>query len=256
MFDDLWSNFATDERRLANQETYHDAFRNIQRSYLRAGQPAEALVQAERARSRALELLLVKQRVHAAEASNSTGRAMASPMLNIDALCGFALRQRTALVVYSQLGVNFVAAWVLSSMGSLSTYKPIQLPQEDKEDALTELVELTRRSLGAQARHAGPCLSPLPTTASEGSLPPSTVDETRLKRLLVFSSDSAAATQPIDARFSQSLRRCHQLLIEPLTAALAGEPRLLILPDRELYALPWAALVDDDGRANVVVLAG
>jgi CHAT domain-containing protein len=30
--------------------------------------------------------------------------------------------------------------------------------------------------------------------------------------------------------------------------ALVNEPHLVILPDRELYALPWAALLDKDGK--------
>ena len=43
------------------------------------------------------------------------------------------------------------------------------------------------------------------------------------------------------------LHRCHELLIDPLGAALTNEPRLVIVPDSDLYALPFAALRDTNG---------
>ena len=43
------------------------------------------------------------------------------------------------------------------------------------------------------------------------------------------------------------LRDAHALLIAPLAEALAGEEHLLIVPDRDLYALPFAALRDAEG---------
>ena len=41
------------------------------------------------------------------------------------------------------------------------------------------------------------------------------------------------------------LSRCHELLIKPL-GLVDGEP-LLIIPDRDLYALPFAAMLDSEG---------
>ena len=40
----------------------------------------------------------------------------------------------------------------------------------------------------------------------------------------------------------------HQLLIEPLADALALEASVVIVPDRDLYALPFAALLDASGK--------
>ena len=45
---------------------------------------------------------------------------------------------------------------------------------------------------------------------------------------------------------TELLRRCHELLITPL-GLVDGEP-LLLVPDRDLYALPFAALLDADGK--------
>ena len=44
------------------------------------------------------------------------------------------------------------------------------------------------------------------------------------------------------------LRQCHQLLIEPLAPVLESEARLIILPDHDLYSLPFCALLDDGGK--------
>jgi CHAT domain-containing protein len=53
-----------------------------------------------------------------------------------------------------------------------------------------------------------------------------------------------AAANGLDAL----LRRCHALLVAPLAKALEGEKHLLVVPDRDLYALPFAALRDAEGR--------
>ena len=44
------------------------------------------------------------------------------------------------------------------------------------------------------------------------------------------------------------LRQCHKLLIEPIAHVLETETRLLILPDDDLYALPFRALLDVAGK--------
>ena len=43
------------------------------------------------------------------------------------------------------------------------------------------------------------------------------------------------------------LRRCHELLIAPVATHL--EERLIVVPDQQLFALPFAALCDADGRS-------
>ena len=44
------------------------------------------------------------------------------------------------------------------------------------------------------------------------------------------------------------LRTCHKLLLEPFVAELADESRILFIPARDLFALPFAALLDANGR--------
>lgn len=44
----------------------------------------------------------------------------------------------------------------------------------------------------------------------------------------------------------------HHLLIAPVSAQLAGTDRLIIVPDRELHTIPWAALYDRSRRRYLV----
>ena len=72
--------------------------------------------------------------------------------------------------------------------------------------------------------------------AALGSLPEPAVNEVRLEQSL----------KTTDLR--TNLRRCHELFIEPLAEALASESQLLIVPDRDLFALPFAALIDSNDK--------
>ena len=48
-----------------------------------------------------------------------------------------------------------------------------------------------------------------------------------------------------DDTLESLLRRCHELLIAPVATHL--EERLIVVPDQQLFALPFAALCDADG---------
>ena len=50
-----------------------------------------------------------------------------------------------------------------------------------------------------------------------------------------------------DDTLESLLRRCHELLIAPVATHL--EERLIVVPDQQLFALPFAALCDADGRS-------
>ncbi len=61
----------------------------------------------------------------------------------------------------------------------------------------------------------------------------------------------AAASQPnrrLRGRLSQASQRLHELLIAPAAASLSNVETLLIAPDRELYHLPFEALVTAGGE--------
>jgi len=106
---------------------------------------------------------------------------------------------------------------------------------------MTQLVELTRRHIGARARcnsrDAGKSKATC-ASASDALFHPK-IDEDLLARSLSGRDRD---------ELNRLLRRCHEMLIEPFEQVLAGEPRLLIVPDGDLYALPFAALRGKDEK--------
>ena len=62
-YDALWDALTTDERRVSFGDTFTTTGRLLQRAHARLEQPAAALEEAERARSRSFELLLAQQRL-------------------------------------------------------------------------------------------------------------------------------------------------------------------------------------------------
>ena len=51
-----------------------------------------------------------------------------------------------------------------------------------------------------------------------------------------------------EARERALLRELHAALLAPVEAALDGAEEVLIVPHKELFEVPWAALIDAQGR--------
>ena len=241
-YDAIWDDLGTDEQRIAYGDTQGPTIfaRALQRAHARLSQPAHALLAAERARSRAFELLLAQQRVQF-----GTGQAAARKptALDLASLQSLAVRQRAALVVFSHIDATTLFAWVVSSSGGASepAFHEISIPQHDK--SIGQLVELMRRTLNVRARHAATTSAgPRRSFAARdlAALP----DEEDIDEVAL-----STAISTTDA--SSLLRRCYELLIAPFADAIAAEPSLIIVPDRDLFALPFAALLDGDGKHMV-----
>lgn len=243
----LWSGVTTDEHRLEYVTKFSAPSRMLVGALSREGNVKQALEEAERGRSRALDVLLLRQR----QDPVGPGSAWARRLLargergtlstagfpaghGFDAMREIAIIGRAAIVMFTcadtSSGCQEILAWVVGSTGDL-TFKRLHLLPEI--GSLTQLVELTRRACNIPPRRSSP---------SSGLY----VDESKLTRDMAALTAEDEPNKPEVA--STLLRQCHQLLIEPLEAALAREDRLLILPDLQLYALPFAALQDSRGR--------
>ena len=297
-FDKLWSALATDDRRVSYGETFANTGRALQLTHAALGQPEAALEAAERARSRAFEVLLAQQRlVRGAAAAGPTAkrRRVVAESLDCDALTAVAGRLGLTVVVFSQVLPRHLLAWVVRGGGKGVTMTQIEIPEDDK--SLTWIVELTLCSIGARSRHGEAKVRSIPEPADKSTLPQPTVDKAALTDalshrrrggscparrrtrgpgdrgdfemldgdegdaewaemeeemeglLLDVATGGAAEEQPAaeDAYDpTTNLRHYHDLLIAPLGLA-DGEP-LLLVPDRDLYTLPFAALLDADGK--------
>ena len=266
-FDALWDEITEDERRVSFGDIFSGVGRALQLAHAQLGQHMAALEEAERARSRAFELLLSQQRLAAkvgiakADAGSTeidaSSQAGAQP-LRLDELLAVAEKQHVTIIVFSQITSSQLLAWVLRGGDTPLTMEHIYILPEDK--SLAQLIELTRRTIGARARQGEasvPSSGPELLVDPPSALAPPTVDEVALEEAmsrtsLVAEGNEGGASQtdtkdpPAANDLAALLSRCHELLIKPL-GLVDGEP-LLIIPDRDLYALPFAAMVDSEGK--------
>jgi CHAT domain-containing protein len=68
-------------------------------------------------------------------------------------------------------------------------------------------------------------------------------DETDATRIATKKQDQAKS-------FTQTSRKLHQLLVEPISSLLPKDPDavVVVMPQAELFAIPFAALIDDQGN--------
>ena len=191
----------------------------------------------------------------AAPATPATGAAAAPH--GSDALLEVAARQGVTIVVFSQVLPSELLAWVVRG-GTPLAMKQIDIPKSEK--SVTQLTELTRRTIGARARQGEATARSAAEQASPSALAPPTVDEAALEEALAArggiktldddDDHDATAVAPTPATptdpTTELLRRCHELLIAPL--GLVDGERLLLVPGRDLFALPFSALLDADSR--------
>ena len=224
LFDRIWQGLTTDFDRIRYGDSLAPtASQKLQWVHFEAGRAEEALVWAERSRARSLEVLLARQR----DSKDATPPSMlpSSPPMPAGDFQSLARRQQVAILVYSLLDRCGFAdgprllIWAITA-GSLVcrvATKDVRVP---------ELVEEARIASGVTAR--------------------------QLDRDIVFSDDSTPETGQTlatreNAPLANALRRCYQLLIEPVESELSSASCVLIIPDAELYHLPFAALTSSNG---------
>ena len=267
----LWNELQTDDRRLTFGDVFVSASRMFVNSLAHAQGAEKALEAAERGRSRSLEMLLVEQRLKASIGLPSGTVPRPMGVLSVDTIRAFAARQRVAIVMFTRTTGTpcpELLVWVVGSKGGGVTCQRITIPMEAV--SLSQLVELARRRQGAAPRRGtadsqegnedsddNAAVLGLRNLLCDAMVPPE-VDEDKLVRSLAALDDSddeedgkeerKPAARTSATLSNEPLRRCHQLFIEPIAAAIADEPHLLLLPDYELYALPFAALQDANGK--------
>jgi tetratricopeptide (TPR) repeat protein len=246
LFDNIWSEISSDGDRVTfgDTESPTTANKELQRALIATGRHDNALEQAERAHARSLEVVLAELRITARQSTALFGQGQAAAMtpadLDLASLQSLAARQRAALVVFSHINATTLFAWVVGSGGGASkpAFREISIAKHDK--SLGQLVELMRRKLNVGARHAATWSAGPRRSCAARDLGLLTDDE---------DIDEAALTTAISSTDASSLlRRCYELLIAPFADVIVAESSLIIVPDRDLFALPFAALLDGDGK--------
>lgn len=210
-------------------DRFSDAYGASVQLLMRRGRPAEALTAAERVRSRAFADLLATRRAREIEAAETAsgawslgGQTAHTPMagagpdsarmlpaLDSAALAALAGRLSTALVVY-WINDRGSYAWVVLPDGAINAVALAATP-------------------GALARAVRQAADAVPEAA-------------------ITRASASRATAVVGNR--AAYRTLHRLVWAPITRWLpdAADTRITIIPHGPLFALPFGALLDAQGR--------
>ena len=201
-FDAIWEGLTTDLDRIRHGDSIApQVAQKLQWVHFCAGRHENALLWAERARARSLELLLARQR------QSSDGQpVMQTPTASSNApdFRAVACRQEVAIILYSVLDRcgfadgPIILIFVVDQSGGLHCQA---VTDETDQSAISQLVALV----------------------SAGN-----------KR-------DPASAPPL-------LRCCYDLLLSPISHIVDTQSKLLIIPDGQLFFLPFAALTDAGGQ--------
>ena len=230
-----------DEQRVSFFEQHQTTYQLMQGLLLgHLGQPGWALAVAEQAKARSLAHRLgVRDRSQGA--SDFEYEDMCKMWWSEVQQQARAEGGETRTLEFSFLIDGTLAIWVLSGKGELlcSVTTPSPDPQ-GKGMAIQQLLAEVRKSLNVQGRNA------MVSRPEEGEEEVRSLQRGIKCKVCQLKFNQCTCARP-NVRES-SLRELYQVLIAPVEAHLKGSPELLIVPHRELFEVPWAALMSANGN--------
>jgi CHAT domain-containing protein/Tfp pilus assembly protein PilF len=215
----------SDANKVSIFETQTATYQLLQKALIAQNKPDAALEVAERGRARAFVELL------ASRLSNSNNEAKPPQSPTIFEIKQIAKTQNSTLVQYSIISEEFKVAgkpqtkesefyiWVIKPTGEVTFRKADLKPLWQKEKTtLDNLVITSRDSIGAIS------------TAFRGGID--------------------VVGKPNAPKAKNNLKRLHELLINPIADLLPknSNDRVIFIPQRSLFLVPFAALQDADGK--------
>jgi tetratricopeptide (TPR) repeat protein len=197
-------------------ETQLTSYRLLRDVLTHSDNAGAALEMAERGRGQALRVQLAKR------GDAATEQALRGPApLSLSAIRRLAVEGKQTLIEYSiDHRRRELLIWVVQPDGVVS------LRRSSLRESLPKIVLLARSALGADG-----------------------LDRSARARGLVVVADTAPGVDELTSR----LRELHRLLIEPVVDLLPRDPDqpVTLVPDAELYLVPFPALPDTAGRALI-----
>jgi tetratricopeptide (TPR) repeat protein len=275
---------AHDDRRVSLFDTQQNIYLSLQKVLLGQGQPGWALGVAEQAKARALSHRLGAHNrsldssdIHVNDSLQNTADSLYGTVCGTwwAEVQGLALAEGSAayIVEFSCTSSDQLAMWLLSGLGELifSTTVPLSRLGGTKGRTIKQLLAETSTSMKVRGRDATVNIDPEEVdtfhsnskhdaASSERAKARCTVCDNILRQcvctkksetcevcMLVLSKCECSKKEEL-ARESGLLRELYQVLMEPMAKHLVGVQELLIVPHQELFEVPWAALIDADGR--------
>ncbi|GAB4437094.1 MAG: CHAT domain-containing protein [Cyanobacteria bacterium J069] len=229
---DIWESLRpglSDADQVSLFETQASTYRLLQQVLIDLGKTQEALLIAERGRSRAF-LELVAQRLSVQAATR-----LQTPPPSLSEIRQIARHQDATLVQYTLLGENRLGIWVIRPDGKID-FRQTTLPETAL--SIEDTAEQTRvaAALGRGATS---------TEVQVASLVSQTRSDLLDSRAIADAPPSATPMR----RISRKLQALHQLLIEPIADLLPRDPeaQVVFIPQGQLYLVPFATLQAADG---------
>ncbi len=221
-----------DQFKISFSDVYDSPYQDLSAFFCFSGNPNNALYVVELTRGRALADLMVIQYSVKSEMS-------ASPQSWIG-IENIMKKESNCVCLYISYYNQEVFLWILKTSGVIR-FRRITINENfvgaEKVGRLTDFFDKNFRSLGI-----------LPEESCEDR----SLNDTEVK-LKPFQEESLAALRLVEdddeeiqnSESSESL--CHRMLIAPV-ADLLDEPEIIIVPDRSLNQVPFAALRDEGGK--------
>jgi len=211
-FESIRAGLYNDTYKVSIFETQANTYSRLQEVLIAQNKTNQALEIAERGRARALVELLTSRL-----SQNNTNLSLTNPP-SLQKIKQIAKEQKATVVEYSVIQGTIDAKlfiWVIHPTGEVE-FRQVKF-QGGQSSSLEELVAETLEFMGVRIRGNQP--------DSVETISPSVEPNYRLQKL-------------------------HQLLIEPIADLLPTHPndRVIFIPHRELFAVPFPALQDSNGK--------
>ena len=211
-------------------ETQAVSYRTLQRVLIAQEKSHRALEIAERGRTRALIQILARQL--SPQATTQLQIEIPQPP-TIEQIQQIARQRQATLVEYSLIADKALLIWVVQPNGT------VEVRTVSLNDSLTNLEQDTQdwlENAQAKATNQTQIAKLLRGTSATLGLSPSSTD-----------LNPAAPPPPTNKTL---LRQLHAYLIEPIADLLPQTPeeRVIFIPHRELFRVPFAALTDAKGE--------
>jgi CHAT domain-containing protein len=201
-------------------DTQVKTYDGLQKVLVEMGETTSALEISERSRARVFVELLTRQ---LSGSSDNPSKEEPITFPKLEQLQVIAREQNATLVQYSQIQYSdlgkFLYIWVIQPTGEID-FRQVDLANPDSE-------------LVAQA--------PTPPSSSPTS------DSEEVRGLVAETRATVIVTA--NGNQTETLKRNHELLIEPIADLLPDDPeeRVIFIPDGSLFFVPFPALQDEDG---------
>ena len=226
----LHSDELSDANRLSLLDSQQSTYSFWQVTLMDLGQPEEALAVAERGRAQALAVSMTRSLDRETKAFEPP-----SP-LTMKRIQAIAAQQQATLVEYSVLPSGHILIWVLQPDGTL------QWTGSDAAALDDSLVDTTSQfaTLGQNGSRGG----------EHPETPLSTLVQDTQTSLTRGGSSSDSSSQLSRQQLDTQLQQLHEVLIEPIAQWLPedDQQRVIFIPHRELFRVPFAALRDGEGQ--------